>query len=138
MPHLESADLARWLARLDREDGNLRAALDWFRHRGDAEGALRLVVALRQYWFMRGRLTDGCDETLAVVALPGSAAFPALRIDALNGAGFFSREYGGYDCAQAASTEALAEAKRLGDRKREADALANLGYIALQRCAWDE
>jgi tetratricopeptide (TPR) repeat protein len=136
--HLEGADLIRWLARLDREDGNLRAALGWFRERGDVEHALRLVVALRVYWFIRGRLRQGCDETLAVASLPGSGEYPALRVDVLNGAGFFAREYGDYDRAQVASSEALAESERLGDRKRAADALANLGYVALQRAAFDD
>jgi predicted ATPase/DNA-binding XRE family transcriptional regulator len=137
-PHLEGADVVLWLTRLDREDGNLRAALSWLRDRGDVEGALQLVVALRPYWFMRGRLTDGCVETLAVAALPGSAAFPALRVDALNSTGFFAREYGDFERAQTASAEALTESEQLGDRKRAADALANLGYVALQRGAFDE
>ena len=131
-PHLASAELARWLGRLDREDGNLRAALRWLRERGDAEPALRLVTALRLFWFIRGRLAEGCDETLAVAALPGSAAFPALRADALTSAGFLAREYGDYTRAQAASAAARAASEELGDRQRAADALANLGYVALQ------
>ncbi|MEA2528422.1 MAG: hypothetical protein QOG89_66, partial [Thermomicrobiales bacterium] len=123
MPLLESTDLVNALDQLDREDGNLRAALVWLQAQGDAELALRLVVALRNYWFIRGRLVEGCDVTLAVAALSGSTDFSELRIDALNGAGFFAREYGDYERAHAISTTALAESQQLGDRKRAADAL---------------
>jgi tetratricopeptide (TPR) repeat protein len=133
MPLLESTDLVRALEQLDREDGNLRAALTWLRAEGSAELALRLVVALRNYWFIRGRLVEGCDTTLEVAALAGSAGVAGLRIDALNGAGFFAREYGNFDRAHDISVTALAECRQLGDRKREADALVNLGYVALQR-----
>ncbi len=137
MPALESTDLVRALERLDREDGNLREALTWLRAEANAELALRLVVALRNYWFIRGRLVEGCATTLDVAALPTLAPFTGLRIDALNGAGFFAREYGDFDRAHAISIDALAASRHLGDRKREADALVNLGYVALQRGAFD-
>ena len=132
-PYLASAEMTHWLERLDREDGNLRAALGWLRERGEAERALRLVTALRLYWFTRGRLAEGCDDTLAVAELPESAAFPLLRVDALNSAGFLAREYGDYGRAYAAAATARSESERLGDRQRAADAVANLGYVALQR-----
>jgi predicted ATPase len=90
-PHLEATDQAAWLDRLEREETNLRAALDRIRERGDAEPGLRLVAALQLYWFMRGRSLEGCDQILGVVALPESAGFPALRADALNGVAFLAR-----------------------------------------------
>ena len=132
-PRLASADMTPWLERLDRENANLRAALRWLRERGEAERALHLVTALRLYWFVRGRLAEGCDETLAVAALPESEAFPLLRVDALNSAGFLAREYGNYEHAFAMAVTARSESERFGDRQRAADAAANLGYVALQR-----
>lgn len=131
-PHLESADQAVWLDRLEREEGNLRAALDRIRERGEPELGLRLVVALQMYWFIRGRVVEGCALTLAVVALPGTAAFSALRADALNGVGFLARD-GDDELAHWAGAESRSIARDARDRKREADALANLGYVALQR-----
>ncbi|MEU8010198.1 BTAD domain-containing putative transcriptional regulator [Micromonospora parva] len=48
---LRGAEQRRWLAQLDAETANLRAALDH-------GGGLRLAVALSWYWFLRGRLTE--------------------------------------------------------------------------------
>ncbi|MEV6490390.1 BTAD domain-containing putative transcriptional regulator, partial [Actinoplanes sp. NPDC051633] len=49
-PELRGPGQKDWLARLDTETANLRAAL--------ARGGVRLAVALTWYWFLRGRLTE--------------------------------------------------------------------------------
>jgi predicted ATPase/DNA-binding SARP family transcriptional activator len=131
-PHLESADQATWLSRLEPEEENFRAALNWARERGNAEAGLRLVIALQQYWFIRGRIIEGRDQLLGIIALPESQAFPALRADALNAVAMMTRD-GDDGLAYHLSVESRAISRRIGDRKREADTLANLGHIALQR-----
>ncbi|MEU4397695.1 BTAD domain-containing putative transcriptional regulator [Micromonospora orduensis] len=62
-PELRGADQQRWLALLDAETANLRAALVH-------GGGLRLAVALSWYWYLRGRLT----EARRALAAPGDAA----------------------------------------------------------------
>ncbi|RSS51330.1 BTAD domain-containing putative transcriptional regulator [Streptomyces sp. WAC01280] len=49
-PELRGAAQLEWLARLDAEDANLRAAL----RGGGPEDGLRLVAALTPYWWLRG------------------------------------------------------------------------------------
>ncbi|MDQ6832004.1 MAG: AAA family ATPase, partial [Chloroflexota bacterium] len=132
-PHLEGADQAIWLDRLARDDDNIRTALAWAHERRYVDLGLRLVRALQVYWFVRGHLVEGCEQTIRFTRLPESTAFPILYSDALNAAGFLAREYGDYARASAASRESLALSHRLNDRKRAADALANLGYVALQQ-----
>ncbi|GGK64290.1 hypothetical protein Ppa06_19040 [Planomonospora parontospora subsp. parontospora] len=56
--HLRGPGQRRWLRRLDAEAANLRAALNTAVREADAEGALRLAVALAWYRFLRGRLTE--------------------------------------------------------------------------------
>ncbi|MFD1930186.1 BTAD domain-containing putative transcriptional regulator [Nonomuraea mangrovi] len=53
-PHLRGPDQRAWLATLDAEAANLRAALE----HAPAALAHRLVDALAWYWFLRGRLTE--------------------------------------------------------------------------------
>src|SRR5437763_15265589 len=53
-PHLESAGQHAWLDTLEVESANLAAALD---HAAETDGelALRMCVALMQWWRIRGR-----------------------------------------------------------------------------------
>ncbi|MEU2790859.1 BTAD domain-containing putative transcriptional regulator [Streptomyces sp. NPDC007100] len=67
---LYGAGQREWLARLDQETANLRAALDCAVQEGAADRALRLVNALAWYWFLRGRLGEA-----------GRALSAALRVD---------------------------------------------------------
>ncbi|MFC9730778.1 BTAD domain-containing putative transcriptional regulator [Streptomyces roseolus] len=68
-----------WLARLDAESPNLRAALDRAVQAGDAEHALRLVDALAWYWVLRGRLGEAVRWTAAALGTPTA---PAARLRA--------------------------------------------------------
>jgi predicted ATPase/DNA-binding SARP family transcriptional activator len=60
-PLLRGPKQRSWLARLDAEAGNLRAALDEAVRRvarGEPEQAFRLATALTWWWLLRGRLTE--------------------------------------------------------------------------------
>ncbi|MGV9213849.1 BTAD domain-containing putative transcriptional regulator [Micromonospora sp. RB23] len=61
-PQLRGPDQRRWLAVLDAEAANLRAALAH-------GGGLRLAVALSWYWYLRGRLTEA-HQALAATGDP--------------------------------------------------------------------
>jgi tetratricopeptide (TPR) repeat protein len=57
-PELWGADQERWFARLDRERGNLRAALAWAVAEPDPELLAGLAGALGPYWEARGQLSE--------------------------------------------------------------------------------
>ncbi|MFG3355534.1 BTAD domain-containing putative transcriptional regulator [Streptomyces sp. NPDC048001] len=71
-PRLRGGDQRAWLARLDAESGNLRAALDEGIRRA-AEGrsaqAERLAAELSWWWLLRGRLTEARRSLAAVLAV---------------------------------------------------------------------
>ncbi|MFB4317537.1 BTAD domain-containing putative transcriptional regulator [Actinomadura sp. 21ATH] len=70
----------RWLARLDEETANLRAALESTVRRGDTRRALRLTAALAWFWIDRGRTGEGHRALRA--ALAEAAADPRLHVAA--------------------------------------------------------
>src|SRR5207248_419597 len=89
-PMLTGPDQSLWLARLDREHPNLRAALAWMRRLGETEPELRLAGALWRFWMVRGHFREGRDRLLAAVSAPDGPAYPASRAKVLLGAGMLS------------------------------------------------
>ncbi|KUO16830.1 hypothetical protein AQJ91_33885 [Streptomyces dysideae] len=78
---LRCAGQRSWLARLDAEAGNLRAALDEAVRRaaaGQADEAVRLATALSWWWLLRGRLTEARRSLSAVLAAAPDAPELAL------------------------------------------------------------
>ena len=69
-PALAGPEAAAWLARLDAEHDNLRAALALGAGAGDGATALRLAAALGRFWAQRGHLSEGRRWLTEVLALP--------------------------------------------------------------------
>ncbi|MEU6847211.1 BTAD domain-containing putative transcriptional regulator [Streptomyces sp. NPDC046716] len=85
-PRLRGAGQRSWLARLDAEAGNLRAALDEAVRRaeaGEPGDAVRLATALAWWWLLRGRLTEARRSLGSIPAaspgVPGYAELGLLR-----------------------------------------------------------
>ncbi len=57
-PHLRGRQQIRWLARLEREQENLRAALTWLIEREETVLALHFCAALWWFWRLRGYWTE--------------------------------------------------------------------------------
>jgi predicted ATPase len=58
-PELHGPDQVEWLERLEKENGNLRAAMDWALSGGDAEIAARISWTIYQFWWQRGPHVEG-------------------------------------------------------------------------------
>jgi non-specific serine/threonine protein kinase len=84
-----------WLARLDQDHDNFRAALQCCLERGESELGLRLAGALYRFWLMRGFVIEGSDWLDRVLALPGAAAPTVGRAKALSGAAGLADVNGG-------------------------------------------
>lgn len=129
--HLTGSDQALWLDRLETEHDNFQAALEWYRAEEDAtEAGLRLVVALWQFWWVRGPWNAA--RTYLVEALQQTeASEPSLaRAKALYGAGMLANCQSAYPSAAAAFAESLTISRKLGDRGAMAAALTGLGNVA--------
>ena len=119
---LRGSALPVWAARLAWEHDNLRAALQWALDRGDAASALRLVATLRDFWSLRGYLSEGRAWAAAALAL-STAAPPVARVAALLTAGRLAHSQADWAAAAVATGEAHALATACGDRRGEAEAL---------------
>ncbi|MDP8908053.1 MAG: tetratricopeptide repeat protein, partial [Chloroflexota bacterium] len=137
---LGGPDAATWVARLEWDHDNLRAAVDWTVKRGDAITALRLTGALWQFWAERGYLSEGRGWLRAALDLPADTApdLSAARAKALLGAARLAIEHGFLDEAGALSTQAVALARELGDCLLVVAGLNTQGGIAWQRGAYEE
>jgi len=138
-PELRGAGQVEWLVRLDTEQDNVRAALEWTWRRGNVATGLRLAAALGRFWSVRGHLHEGrgwLERLLDRASVDGMVvpAVPTLvRARALNAAGALAWSQG--DCARAtALCEAgLALYRELDDREGVALALNNLGFVAVDQ-----
>jgi non-specific serine/threonine protein kinase len=128
---LYGPDQMRWLARLETEHDNLRAALSWsLDDSGDAGLGVRLAAALWNFWFTRGYLSEGRRWLEKAISQRGSAATLA-RVKALNGAGSLATFQDEYEVAKALIEEGLALSRELGDKECIATSLANLCGVAM-------
>ncbi|HEX6308661.1 MAG TPA: BTAD domain-containing putative transcriptional regulator [Longimicrobiales bacterium] len=120
------------LARLELEHDNFRAALDWSISQGESPRALALCIALRDFWALRGHLSEGRRWIEEALHLPAPDAGLAAR--ALTAAGRLARLQGDHDVARAQHARAVELARQAVDRTALAEALTNLGSeLALHR-----
>jgi predicted ATPase/DNA-binding XRE family transcriptional regulator len=133
-PALQGSEQVTWLARLERERDNLRAALAWTRERGETEMGLRLAAALWRFWHLRGYVSEGrgwLDDLLAQSGANGSLAEVAARAKALTSAGGLAFYQSDYEQALARYDDAQRLYDALGDNENRAGALLNLGLVAV-------
>jgi non-specific serine/threonine protein kinase len=112
-------------AQLRVEHENLRTALAWSLGGADAELGLRLVGALRDFWFYGGHFSEGWRWAECACESYEEAP-PALRAKALNVAGLLADARGDGERAELLLREALALSREAGDRINQAWALVFL------------
>lgn len=135
-PHLTRPEQGAWLAQLEAEYDNLRAALEWATERDEPEAGLRLATALRWFWTTRGHLREGRAWIERLLrADVGNAV--ALRAEAAAAAGTLAFRLGDIAAATVWHEEALALHRAAGNLGGEASALSNLGHQALAQGDYD-
>jgi predicted ATPase/class 3 adenylate cyclase len=128
-PALTGPGAVAWLARLDAEHDNMRAARRWAHDAGDRATVLRLAAALWPFWQRRGHLSEG-RQWLAEALDPAAAVAPAVRVNGLVGAARLAMDQAAYDEAAERCTGAVALAREHGDPRMLAAALNTEGLLA--------
>ena len=128
---LEGPDRHLWLARLEREHDNLRAALWWLQKTDAHDVGLELAITLFKFWYHRGYLNEGRYWLESFLAHAPSA--DAVRAQASNALGVLAANQGDYAHATLWLQSALGLYRALGNTARIASMLNNLGCAAMEQ-----
>ncbi len=120
------------LKTLAEEHENLRAALAWSLEH-DRGLAVRLAVALRTFWEVRGLLAEACRWLEAALAEPAEDVPLRTRFAAFTACGRFLLLRGQKDRAEELFDAALELSRVTGHPRDMAEALNHLGLLALER-----
>jgi len=135
LPHFRAADAKTRLDHLDREQANIRAAMEWFVNTAQAEKALRLAWVAWRFWLLRGHISEGAtriDDALALASPPEAAHARIRGFEAAGGLAWWRGT--DMDLCQRYYEEALALARTAGTKVELADALYNVTF-PMQRSA---
>jgi predicted ATPase len=121
-----------WLDWLEAAHDNLRAVLRWCRATPDGtEWGLRLAIALRRFWQIRGHFTEGRRWLTTWTDVP---AIPMpLRAASLAGAAALATAHGDFAQARVLLAESLPLYEALRDLDGQATSLNRLGIIAAEQ-----
>ncbi len=128
---LASTRASEWLARLDRDQANIRGAIESGVGEGDSECALRIGVSVLQFWACRELAGEGIELLSAGLRETGTPAPVSLRAKAHSAVALLAS--GVLGDARRAEPHAL-EALRLADSTGDADTAAE----ALTCMSWSE
>ena len=130
-PRLKGREQVEWLDRIEAENDNFRAAIGWSLEAGDAETAARFGWALRMYWVLRARRSEG--RLLMEQALARGGDLPArTRARMLNALSVCMYGSGSGERLLSISEEVATLFQQAGDRQGEAYALGMIGFATLQ------
>jgi predicted ATPase/class 3 adenylate cyclase len=117
----------RWL---DREERNLRAAVDWTLAHDDPDDGLRIIGATWRWYQQRGRLREA-RGLLTRLLSASSGGDPRVRISGLAAEGSLAYWMDDFAAASAAYRERLELAMASGDSVLMADAHYDIGFLSM-------
>jgi predicted ATPase/DNA-binding XRE family transcriptional regulator len=127
-PKLKSGEQLAWLRRIEREYGNLRAALAGLLASGEGASALRLAIALSHYWLVRGYMTEGREWLRRALAAPDPPSLERAR--ALFCVGYLALRQSDTAAVRARAEELLAIGQEGRDERAMAYGRLLLGCMA--------
>lgn len=140
-PELRGKDQLVWLDRLDREQDNLRAALEAAIALDDGDAALQLATNLAWYWYLRGQYAEGrrwLEQAIAAATTADERSSHSLRVlSAQRCLGELAYLQCDYETAKKQLVACQALARSIGDLIAEADATQALGSMARERGDYD-
>ena len=131
-PGLKGSQQLAWLERLEREHDNLRAAMRWPLDRGEVQTAVRLIWALRLFWYVHGHQGEGYRYTREALH-KAEVLSTRMRARALCAGGLMSYGLESVERTRRLWEEGAALFRQAGDKFGLAVSLAGMGLAALQQ-----
>jgi non-specific serine/threonine protein kinase len=119
-----------WLARMEREHDNLRAALGYYREQEPGgEGELALAGSLVWFWYFRGYVSEARGHLEVALESAGRDDRSVIRAKVLSAAGVMAYLQSDFSAARTRLEEALRIWRELEDKRGTAFTLAFLGRV---------
>ena len=128
-PNLHGSDAVRWLDRLESENANLRAALDWLTGERVSD-ALQMAGSLVWFWEPRGYRIEARHRLDQVLA--AAPADDPERCRALVAVGRLAERVGDLEHAKPSLLKGLRIAQRQGEHRQAALALGALAWCEVR------
>jgi len=129
-PQLKGSSQLQWLAHLEEEHENMRAALEWSIHGDGSEEALRLAYSLVLFCWRLGYIAEGREWCVRAAATPVGKQRTTWRARVLNGAGMLSWLQGEYAEGKLYYEESYDILRETGDRQCLAECSYGLALVA--------
>ena len=131
-PQLRGPQQKEWLERAEQEDMNLRFSLEASEELpGEVSKGLRLITAMQRFVEVKGLFKEAREHFTKLLTHPDAATRDLLRARALAAAGRLAWIADDMSATLELHTEALEIYRELGDNRGAAQALADLGFHAL-------
>lgn len=128
LPYLTGSQQTTWLAQLDQEKDNLRAALTWLLNKNEVELALRFGEGFGKFCGLRGYWTEEWRWLQAILELPTTPALYSLRARILRRAGHLAYRLRQLVVARIWQEESIELSRESGDQNNLVGALSGLGW----------
>ena len=132
-PHLKDAQQQLWLRRLDRDQENLRTALDWLIAHHEGKKAMLYCISLWLFWETRGNWSEGRRWLKTVLALPEAGEQTVLRAKVLSAAGELAYVQGDLQEARLLLTESVTLCHELDDDHGLVLPMSTLGRVLVRQ-----
>jgi len=119
-PHLIGPEQLKWLAQLDDDYENLRAALEWSLGKESAVPSLIFCRSLEWFWEIRGYLLEGvewCNKALAKSVQHGGNIEKVACVGALLTLAEFEWQLGNYERLLSSAQESIALASEVANKR---------------------
>lgn len=135
-PHLIRTEQLEWLAQLDADYENLRAALEFALRKKSAEPSLRLCAALGSYWYMRTYWLEGSKWLKSALSKTTQNSTPAeknARVRALYQDAELAEKLDDLEREKASAEQSFMLAQELSDKKDIAIARFEVAFVYCRR-----